>query len=160
MDKMPKWADVILTPLISLLLAAAISALVILAIGESPWEALKTMVTGAMGSSYGWGFTLYYTTNFIFTGLAVAVAYHAALFNIGGEGQAGLGGLGVAIVCLFIPWPHWSLALLSMDSAIRASVRSRYAQTLETVMDEDRLETYKLMALRIKLNGHGTGAAT
>ena len=112
MDKMPKWADVILTPLISLLLAAAISALVILAIGESPWEALKTMVTGAMGSSYGWGFTLYYTTNFIFTGLAVAVAYHAALFNIGGEGQAGLGGLGVAIVCLFIPWPHWSLALL------------------------------------------------
>lgn len=50
-------------------------------------------------------------------------------------------------------------ALLSMDSAIRASVRSRYAQTLETVMDEDRLETYKLMALRIKLNGHGTGAA-
>ena len=112
MDKMPKWADVILTPLISLLLAAAISALVVLAIGESPWEALKTMVTGAMGSSYGWGFTLYYTTNFIFTGLAVAVAYHAALFNIGGEGQAGLGGLGVAIGFLFIPWPHWSLALL------------------------------------------------
>ena len=74
MDKMPKWADVILTPLISLLLAAAISALVILAIGESPWEALKTMVTGAMGSSYGWGFTLNYTTKYIFTGLAVAVA--------------------------------------------------------------------------------------
>ncbi|MFD1794607.1 ABC transporter permease [Paracoccus aurantiacus] len=112
MDKMPKWADVILTPLISLFLAFAISALVILAIGESPWEALKTMVTGALGSSYGWGFTLYYTTNFIFTGLAVAVAYHASLFNIGGEGQAGLGGLGVALVCLFIPWPHWSLALL------------------------------------------------
>ena len=112
MDKMPKWADVILTPLISLFLAFGISALVILAIGENPWLALKTMVTGALGSSYGWGFTLYYTTNFIFTGLAVSVAYHAALFNIGGEGQANLGGLGVAIVCLFIPWPHWSLALL------------------------------------------------
>ena len=113
MDKMPKWADVVLTPLISLFLAFAISGLVILAIGESPWEALKTMVTGALGSSYGWGFTLYYATNFIFTGLAVAVAYHAAMFNIGGEGQAGLGGLGVAMVCLFIPWPHWSLALIA-----------------------------------------------
>ncbi|WBU53547.1 ABC transporter permease [Paracoccus sp. SCSIO 75233] len=112
MDKMPKWADVVLTPLISLALAFGISALVILAIGENPWEAVKTMVTGALGSSYGWGFTLYYTTNFIFTGLAVAVAYHASLFNIGGEGQAGLGGLGVAMMCLFIPWPHWSLALL------------------------------------------------
>ena len=32
MDKMPKWADVILTPLISLVLAMGISALVILAI--------------------------------------------------------------------------------------------------------------------------------
>ncbi|SNT72870.1 ABC transporter permease [Paracoccus seriniphilus] len=111
MDKMPKWADVILTPLISLLLAMAISALVILAIGESPWLALKTMVDGALGSSYGWGFTLYYTTNFIFTGLAVAVAYHASLFNIGGEGQAMLGGLGVALVLLYLPLPHWALAL-------------------------------------------------
>lgn len=112
MEKMPKWADVILTPLISLVLAFAISGLVILAIGENPWEALKVMVTGALGSSYGWGFTLYYATNFVFTGLAVAVAYHAGLFNIGGEGQATLGGLGVALACLYIPWPHWSVALI------------------------------------------------
>lgn len=117
MDKMPKWADVILTPLLSVLLALGISALIIIAIGESPWEALKVMVVGSLGSSYGWGFTLYYATNFIFTGLAVAVAYHAGLFNIGGEGQAALGGLGVALICLFIPWPHWSLALLAATMA-------------------------------------------
>ncbi|MGR3568255.1 MAG: ABC transporter permease, partial [Pseudooceanicola nanhaiensis] len=36
----------------------------------------------------------------------------ARMFNIGGEGQAMLGGLGVALVSLYIPWPHWSLALL------------------------------------------------
>ena len=69
------------------------------------------MSTGALGSTYGWGYTLYYTTNFIFTGLAGAVAFHARLFNIGGEGQATLGGLGVALVCLSLPWPHWTLAL-------------------------------------------------
>jgi simple sugar transport system permease protein len=40
------------------------------------------------------------------------VAFHARLFNIGGEGQAMLGGLGVALVCVYLPWPHWSLALL------------------------------------------------
>ncbi|EAQ06801.1 MULTISPECIES: ABC transporter permease [Yoonia] len=112
MDVMPKWADVILIPLISILLAAMLSALVILAIGESPWAALKLMVDGALGSTYGWGYTLYYATNFIFTGLAVSVAFHARLFNIGGEGQAVLGGLGVALACLYIPWPHWSLALI------------------------------------------------
>jgi simple sugar transport system permease protein len=112
MSKMPAWADMILIPLISLILAGLLSALVILAIGESPVEAVKLMITGALGSSYGWGYTLYYATNFMFTGLAVSVAFHARLFNIGGEGQAMLGGLGVALVCVYLPWPHWSLALL------------------------------------------------
>ena len=112
MDVMPKWADVVLIPLISLILAATLSAIVILAIGESPTNALKIMVDGALGSTYGWGYTLYYATNFIFTGLAVSIAFHARMFNIGGEGQAMMGGLGVALVCMFIPWPHWSLALL------------------------------------------------
>ncbi|MDQ2094678.1 ABC transporter permease [Rhodalgimonas zhirmunskyi] len=112
MEKMPGWADAVLVPLISLLLAAILSAGVILAIGENPVTAFKLMVDGALMRSAGWGYTLYYTTNFIFTGLAVAVAFHARLFNIGGEGQAMLGGLGVALACLYIPWPHWSLALI------------------------------------------------
>jgi simple sugar transport system permease protein len=111
MDVMPKWADALLIPLISIAIAFLISAGVIVAIGEDPMAALNTMVTGALGSSYGWGYTLYYTTNFIFTGLAVSVAFHARMFNIGGEGQAMLGGVGVALVCLFIPFPHWSVAL-------------------------------------------------
>ncbi|MFD1195593.1 ABC transporter permease [Seohaeicola saemankumensis] len=113
MERMPKWADVVLIPVISLVLAAVISGLVILAIGEDPINALNLMVKGALGSTYGWGYTLYYATNFLFTGLAVAVAFHARLFNIGGEGQAMLGGLGVALVCLYLPWPHWSLALIA-----------------------------------------------
>jgi simple sugar transport system permease protein len=93
------------------LLAAIISALVILAIGEDPIAAAALMVEGAIGSVRGWGYTLYYATNFIFTGLAVSVAFHARLFNIGGEGQAMLGGLGVALVLLAVPWPHWSIGL-------------------------------------------------
>ncbi len=111
MGRLPKWADVVLIPLINLALALILSGLVVLYIGENPIEAVTIMVNGAIGSTYGWGYTLYYATNFIFTGLAVAVAFHARLFNIGGEGQAGLGGLGVALVCLMIPWPHWMLAL-------------------------------------------------
>lgn len=113
MQKMPAWVDVFVTPLISLLIAFAISGLVIVAIGENPIDAVRVMITGALGSSYGWGFTLYYATNFMFTGLAFAVAFHAGLFNIGGEGQAMLGGLGVALVCLALPWPHWTIALVA-----------------------------------------------
>jgi general nucleoside transport system permease protein len=111
MVKLPTWADLVLVPLISLLLAAIISALVILAIGGDPVEAMKVMFDGALGSSYAWGYTLYYATSFIFTGLAVIVAFHAGQFNIGGEGQAQVGGLGVALVLLALPWPHWTLAL-------------------------------------------------
>ena len=113
MDKMPKWADVVLIPLISVLLALLASGAVVAFIGESPLEAMRIMIRGAFGSAYGWGYTLFYATNFIFTGLAVAVAFHAKLFNIGGEGQAYVAGIGVTIVCLLIPWPHWSVALIA-----------------------------------------------
>lgn len=113
MDRLPRWADVVLVPLISLLMAAVISALVLLSINQSPVEAFNVMVDGALGSAYGWGYTLYYTTSFIFTGLAVTMAFHAGLFNIGGEGQAQIGGLGVALVCLSLPLPHWTIALVA-----------------------------------------------
>jgi ABC-type uncharacterized transport system permease subunit len=111
MDKMPRWADVVLVPLICLVIAFFFCGILIWAIGQSPVDALTIMITGSLGSTYGWGYTLYYATNFMFTGLAVSIAFQASLFNIGGEGQATLGGLGVALSCLFIPWPHWSLAL-------------------------------------------------
>ena len=80
----------------------------VLLVGESPIRAATLLVQGAFGYGEGLGFTLYYATNFIFTGLAVAVAFHCGLFNIGGEGQAYIGGLGVAIVALALddifPW--------------------------------------------------------
>ncbi len=117
MQAMPKWADLVLVPVVGLVLAFVCSAIMIVVTGHDPVEAVTLMVQGSVGSTYAWGFTLYYATNFIFTGLAVAVAFHAALFNIGGEGQAALGGLGVALVCLFIPWPHWSVALLGATLA-------------------------------------------
>ena len=105
MDVMPKWADALLIPLISIAIAFLISAGVIVAIGEDPMAALNTMVTGALGSTYGWGYTLYYATNFIFTGLAVSVAFHARMFNIGGEGQAMLGGVGRGTCLSIYPVP-------------------------------------------------------
>ncbi|CAN5248735.1 ABC transporter permease [soil metagenome] len=97
---LPAWADYGLIPLVNLLGAFLVAGLVILAIGESPLDSLRIMILGAFGYGSGIGYTLFYTTNFIFTGLAFAVALHAGLFNIGAEGQAYLGGLGVALSCL------------------------------------------------------------
>lgn len=116
MDVLPKWVDTIVIPLLGVLISLIVSAIIILLIGESPIDALDLMITGALGSTYGWGYTLYYATNFIFTGLAVSVAFHARMFNIGGEGQAAIGGLGVAIVCLSFGWTHWVPALLAASA--------------------------------------------
>ena len=60
------------------------------------------MLKGAFVYPGSLGYTLYYTTNFIFTGLAVAIAFHAMMFNIGGEGQAYLGGLGAGLIALWL----------------------------------------------------------
>lgn len=107
-NELPKWVDYGLLPLMNLVVAFIIAGLVVLFVGESPLRAAYLMVRGAFGSGYNIGFTLFYATNFIFTGLSVAVAIHCGLFNIGSEGQAYLGGLGVALVCLALdgvtPW--------------------------------------------------------
>jgi general nucleoside transport system permease protein len=106
-----------LIPLVNLAASLVVAAAVLAVIGADPLAALGSMALGAIGSEDGWGYTLYYATNFILTGLAVAVPFHAGLFNIGGEGQATIGGLGVALVCLGLGgsslWLVLPLALLA-----------------------------------------------
>jgi general nucleoside transport system permease protein len=106
--ELPRWVDVGVIPLLNLLLALVATSVIFLLIRENPIECLGIMIKGAVGSLKGWSYLLYYATNFIFTGLCVAVAFHAGLFNIGGEGQAYFAGLGAALVGLyfeFLPWP-------------------------------------------------------
>ncbi len=97
---LPRWADIVLVPLLSVATAFLVGGLVVASIGVDPLAATRSLVVGSLGSGEAIGFTLYYATDFIFTGLAVALAFQAGLFNIGAEGQAYLGGLGAALVCL------------------------------------------------------------
>lgn len=106
--KLPGWADYGLIPIVNLLVAFLVAGIVVVLVGENPFRAAGVLVDGALGNGQNIAYTLYYATNFIFTGLAVAVAFHCGLFNIGGEGQAYIAGLGVALVCLtfdsVLPW--------------------------------------------------------
>ncbi|CAN7634642.1 ABC transporter permease [Rhizobium leguminosarum] len=105
---LPNWINYGLIPLLNLVVAFLISGFVVWLIGESPLDALSLLIQGALGNGEFIGFTLFYATSFIFTGLSVAVAIHAGLFNIGSEGQAYMGGLGCALVALsldnYVPW--------------------------------------------------------
>lgn len=98
--QVPGWIYLILIPVLNILLAAVAAGLLFWYIDVNPFQAVSAMAYGAFGDSYGWGYTLYYTTSLIFVGLAVAVAFHCGLFNIGGDGQAYIGALGVGLVCL------------------------------------------------------------
>ena len=102
MNALPRWADVLRLALVNLALALLAAALVVALIGQHPVEVMTLLVRGAFGTERGLSYTLYYATSFIFTGLAVAVASHGGLFNIGAEGQATLGGLGTGLVALWL----------------------------------------------------------
>jgi ABC-type uncharacterized transport system permease subunit len=99
-NQLPRWIEIGLLPILNVLLALIVAGLILWTIGADPFDAIVILIKGAFGSGYAWGYTLYYATSFIFTGLAVAVAFHAGLFNIGGEGQAVLGGLGAGAMAL------------------------------------------------------------
>ncbi len=117
--ELPDWLEIVVIPLLNIILALFCAGLIILAIGENPIEAVGIMLKGAFGYDEAVGYTLYYTTNFIFTGLAVAIAFHANLFNIGGEGQAYFAGLGIALVVLTLD--QYLPALLLIPLAIAAA---------------------------------------
>jgi general nucleoside transport system permease protein len=95
---LPRWIDVGVLPIVNLLQALLVAGLVVLIIGVNPLDAMRIMALGAVQDGVSISYTLYYATNFVFTGLAVAVAFHAGLFNIGGEGQAYVAGLGATLV--------------------------------------------------------------
>jgi ABC-type uncharacterized transport system permease subunit len=97
---LPGWIEIGVIPIVNVAIAFFIAGLIVRSIGVSPLAAVRILIYGAVGNLEAIGYTLYYATNFIFTGLAVALAFHAGLFNIGGEGQAYIGGLGVGLVML------------------------------------------------------------
>ena len=114
----PWWFDRLLLPLLNILLAFGACTIVLWIAGVDVLAGVQVMLQGALGSKEGISYTLYYATNFIFSGLGVALAWHAGLFNIGGEGQATMGGVGVAIVCLYFDnLPLFILMPLSLLTA-------------------------------------------
>src|SRR4030095_839462 len=77
----------LLFPLAAVAAAFAVGALLVLAVGDSPISTYSLLVGSALTWPDGIGYTLFYATPLIFTGLAVAVAFRCGLLNIGAEGQ-------------------------------------------------------------------------
>lgn len=99
--------------LVGLTLALLLTGL----LGENPVEVARILIVGAIGSPTALGYSLFYATPLIFTGLSVTWALKAGLFNIGAEGQMTVGGIAMAVVGIVLKdasaWIAWPLALLA-----------------------------------------------
>src|SRR5438128_1564373 len=80
-------------------IAAAFSAIALLALsgiafGHAPGELLSILLSGSVGSKFALEGTLLKSVPLLLTGLSVAIAFRAGVWNIGGEGQFLAGALG------------------------------------------------------------------
>src|SRR6476661_4410871 len=74
-------------PLAAIAAAFVVGGIVVALIGDDPVETYRLLISSAVSWPDGIGYTLFYATPLIFTGLAVAVAFRCGLLNIGAEGQ-------------------------------------------------------------------------
>ena len=104
--------ETLLPPLVAVLAALVVGDVLILSFGQSPAEVYRLLLEGTWGNAYGFGQVIYKAVTFTFTGLAVALALRAGLFNIGAEGQLAAGGFMAALAGLVLPaGTPWILAI-------------------------------------------------
>src|ERR1019366_7147107 len=95
-----------ISPLTAVVLAFAISGVIIALLGSDPIAAYSTMFQGAFGSTSSLATTGVRMTPILFTGLSVALSFRAGVFNIGAEGQLYAGAaLSTAVALLPITLP-------------------------------------------------------
>jgi simple sugar transport system permease protein len=84
-------------PLLAIITALAIGALIIFLSGASVVAAYSGLFMGALGSPKAFAATLVEATPYILGGLAVALGFKCGLFNIGVEGQIAMGSMAAAV---------------------------------------------------------------
>ncbi len=116
----PSLARTLTPPALAIAATVIIASLLAMLAGANPFAVLGLILKGAFGSKFALLETLNRATPLIFTGLAVAVAFRARLWNIGAEAQLYAGALVVAILGAGLL--NWPAVLLLPTMAILAMV--------------------------------------
>src|SRR5258708_3423104 len=104
---------------IGVVAAFIIGGIVVLLIGDSPIQTYRLLIGSAFSWPDGIGYTLFYATPLIFTGLAVMVAFRCGLLNIGAEGQLYIAAFATAWVGItFANLTPWVLIPMCFVAAI------------------------------------------
>ncbi|WP_132061508.1 ABC transporter permease [Halorussus amylolyticus] len=83
-------------------LALVVGLVVVAAAGYDPIDFIANVFEGAFGDDAAVSRTLKFTTIFILTGVAVAIAFRAGVFNIGVQGQFVVGGFATVMSILWL----------------------------------------------------------
>ncbi|WP_300550747.1 ABC transporter permease [Roseovarius sp.] len=101
----PSLARTILPPAIAIAMTVVVASLLAMLAGANPFSVLGLILKGAFGSKFAALETLNRATPLIFTGLSVAVAFRARLWNIGAEAQLYAGALITVVLGTgALPW--------------------------------------------------------
>ncbi|MBW4668259.1 MAG: ABC transporter permease [Cyanomargarita calcarea GSE-NOS-MK-12-04C] len=92
----------IISPLIAILSALLVGAILIIIAGANPITAYTALFQESLSTYFGFGNTLTKMTPLLFTSLGVLIALKAGQYNIGGEGQIYLGALGSTLIGLYL----------------------------------------------------------
>lgn len=113
----PTWARSLGFPAVALGATVVLGSLLAMIAGADPFATLGLILRGAAGSKFALLETLNRATPLIFTGLAVAVAFRAKLWNIGAEAQLHAGAVMTVLLGTgALPWPSavlWPLIALA-----------------------------------------------
>lgn len=117
----PSLAATLLYPIAAVAATLVIASLLVLAAGASPFSVFYLVAKGAAGSQFALMETLTRATPLIFTGLAVAVAFRAKLWNIGAEAQLYVGAVVTVVLGAgLLPLPSIVLIPVIMIAAVVA----------------------------------------
>jgi general nucleoside transport system permease protein len=117
----PSLLALLLFPAGSIIATLLVASLLVMAAGASPFSVFALVAKGAAGSQFAIVETLTRATPLIFTGLAVAVAFRARLWNIGAEAQLYVGAVVTVVLGTgLLPLPGPVVILVTMAAAMAA----------------------------------------
>lgn len=143
----PSLGVLLVYPVAAIAATLVIASLLVLAAGASPFSVFYLVAKGAAGSQFALVETLTRATPLIFTGLAVAVAFRAKLWNIGAEAQLYMGAVVTVVLgtgALPLP-PALLVPLLALAAMLAGALLLLGPAVLKTRFGVDEVVTTLLL---------------
>ncbi len=105
-------------PFIGFVASMVVLVIIVIFMGESPVRAFQAIYQFSLDGAAKLGAVVSIAIPYYLSGLSIAIAFRAGVFNIGNEGQYFVGGLAGALVGIYLPLP----AALHLPAVVLAAM--------------------------------------